>query len=66
MSDAPKRKLYIKPEIYRVELNAEQAILTACSLATTSAVNGGKVSCRPNFCKNHSNPNGGDSGPRMS
>jgi len=60
-----KKKLYSQPQLFRVELNQEQAILSACSLTTTSAVNGGNTACRAN-CKNHSNATGGDAGQRPS
>jgi len=60
-----EKKPYSPPQLFRVKLNQEQAILSACSLATTSAVNGGDAACRQNHCKNHSNPTG-DSGPRPS
>ena len=60
-----KKKPYSQPQLFRVELNQEQAILSACSLTTTSATNGGGTACRSN-CKNHSNSSGGDSGPRPS
>lgn len=63
-----KKKPYIQPQLFRVELNQEQAILSACSLSTTAVANGGGASCRTpgqGGCKNHSNSNG-DSGPRPS
>lgn len=31
---------YSSPQLFRIELNQEQAILSACSLATTAAFNG--------------------------
>ena len=60
-----KKKTYSPPQLFRVALNQEQAILSACSLTTTSAVNGGGTACRAS-CKNHSNASGSDSGPRPS
>ena len=69
MSDAPiVKKPYIKPELFRVALDPEQAILSACSLMATTAQNGGGNACRAsgNFCKNASAQGGKDSGPRPS
>lgn len=63
-----KKKPYSQPQLFRVALNQEQAILSACSLTTTNASNGGGTSCRTpgqGGCKNHS-VSGGDSGPRPS
>lgn len=61
------KKPYTAPQLYAVELDQEQAILSACSLATTSARNGGNRRCNNIFipCKNFS-LNFGDSGPRPS
>jgi hypothetical protein len=39
------RKPYTKPELIQVNLNHEQAILSACSTGTNSAVSGGAGSC---------------------
>ena len=61
-----KKKTYSQPQLFRVALNQEQAILSACSLTTTSASNGGGTACRAGNCKNHSSSNGRDSGPRPS
>ena len=66
MSETIKKKPYVTPKVFRVELNPEQAILTACSLATTNASNGGNGSCRPASCKRHTGVGGGDSGARAS
>ena len=46
MSEAIKKNPYVPPQVFRVELNPEQAILTACSLGTTNVSNGGNHSCR--------------------
>ena len=59
------KRPYLKPEIFRVALQAEQAILSACSLATTAISNGAMQWCRTN-CKSHSNMNMSDSGARPS
>jgi len=63
-----KKKPYSQPQLFRIQLNQEQAILSACSLTTTAVANGGGTACRSpgqGGCKNHSNANG-DSGPRPS
>jgi len=63
------KKRYSPPQLFRVELSQEQAILSACSLATTTASQGGNGGCRPNGaggCKRRNNAMGTDSGPRPS
>lgn len=46
------KKPYSWPQLFRVELNQEQAILGLCSLtATNPMAGGGDVRCRPNLCK---------------
>ena len=63
-----QKKVYSTPTLYRVDLNHEQAILSACSIMTTSALNGGMARCNAGFiiaCKRLS-VNIGDSGPRPS
>ena len=67
MSDPSKKKPYTTPQLYRVELNPEQAILSACSIGTMNAANGGAGTCRLQLggCKRHSTLTG-DSGPRPS
>jgi hypothetical protein len=66
MSEAINKKPYVTPQVFRVELNQEQAILTACSLTTMNVSNGGNSSCRPGSCKRHTGVGGGDSGARPS
>jgi len=64
-----EKKPYSQPQLFRVELNQEQAILSACSLTTTSVSNNGNSGCRPRNngdCKNHSGGGRSDSGPRSS
>jgi len=63
-----EKKSYSRPELFRVELNQEQAILSACSLATNSANQGGNAGCRPLTipCKRRTNNTGRDSGARAS
>ena len=65
MSDEPKKNLYVAPQIIRVELNHEQAILSVCSVSATTLSNGGNSSCRSGSCKNHTG-GGGDAGSRAS
>ena len=62
-----KKRPYSRHQLFRVELNQEQAILSACSIMTTSAANNGANRCNANFfpCKRLSF-NFGDSGPRPS
>ena len=46
------KKDYVSPQIYRVELNHEQAILSACSVSAANAKAGGaSVTCRSGGCK---------------
>jgi hypothetical protein len=64
-----EKKPYSQPQLFRVELSQEQAILSACSLMTTSASNGGAGGCRPigiNACKRHTGAGQSDSGARPS
>ncbi|MEK7236791.1 MAG: hypothetical protein AAB242_09220 [Nitrospirota bacterium] len=64
-----EKKPYSQPQLFRVELNQEQAILSACSLSTTSASVGGNVGCRPNSaggCKKRDRTRNRDSGARPS
>jgi hypothetical protein len=64
-----KKKPYSQPQIFRVELNQEQAILSACSLLTNTASQGGNAGCRPNSaggCKKRNFFGSSDSGARAS
>ncbi len=66
--DETKKKSYVPPQLFRVDLNHEQAILSACSIMTTAALNGGMARCNASLfiaCKRLS-INIGDSGPRPS
>lgn len=65
------KKPYDTPTLYRVELNHEQAILSACSLTTMNGLVGfGNNTCRGTGfapCKQGDSAFGmGDSGPRTS
>ncbi len=47
-----EKKPYSEPGIFRVELNHEQAILSACSLLASNPMAGGMdVLCRSGSCK---------------
>lgn len=61
------KKPYSPPQLFRIELNQEQAILSACSLGTTAAFNGGNARCNTTIipCKRISAAIG-NSGPRPS
>ena len=43
---------YMSPQIFGVDLDHEQAILTQCSLLAMNAKNGMLMSCKVNRCKN--------------
>ena len=61
-----EKKPYSAPQLFRVELNHEQAILSQCSLASANPMAGGaNVSCRVGACK-MGNAVGRDDGPRPS
>lgn len=68
------KRPYVAPEIFRVDLNPEQAILTACSLNATSNIGNGNARCLqaqtglPTGCKSASAGSGGitNSGARQS
>jgi hypothetical protein len=61
-----EKKPYVAPQVYQVELDHQQAILSACSLTATSASNGMMQWCRVLQCKSHGNMNMADSGARPS
>ncbi len=68
------RQPYTAPQLFEVVLDPEQAILTACSLNTSSLFDQGNARCKPissalpSGCKNgRSSGSGvGDSGARLS
>ena len=66
--NAPKKKPYVTPELYRVDLTPDQAILSACSLLATNPMAGGMGAafCRQGNCKNANAAGMADSGPRPS
>ena len=47
-----EKKPYSPPEIVRVELNHEQAILASCSTSATNAMAGTTTKCQNFNCKN--------------
>ena len=47
----PERKAYSPPQLVRVELNHEQAILSICSLTAATAMAGATMRCRNGGCK---------------
>lgn len=62
-----EKKPYSAPELYRVELNQEQAILSACSLLSRNPMAGGlDLFCRMGGCKRNATPRSSDSGQRPS
>jgi hypothetical protein len=69
-----EKKPYHAPQLFRVELNPDQAILTACSITASSLVGMGNARCKspaqapPAGCKNDasSGMGGGDSAARRS
>jgi hypothetical protein len=61
------KKPYSAPQLFQVDLNHEQAILSACSIAASnSMVGGGNQACKPAGCKQASSGIGTDSGSRPS
>jgi hypothetical protein len=61
------KKPYITPQLFRVELNQDQAILSACSLMANTGSNGGGANCRPpTNCKRANGAGGADAGARAS
>ena len=47
-----EKKPYSQPQLFRVELSQEQAILSACSLtASNPMAGGGDIFCRAGLCK---------------
>lgn len=63
----PTKKPYVIPQLFRVELSQEQAILSACSLAANTGSNGGGGNCRPTTnCKRANGAGGADAGARAS
>ena len=62
-----EKKSYSPPQLFRVELNQEQAILSACSLIANNPMAGGMdIRCRAGACKKAANAGVGDSAMRPS
>jgi hypothetical protein len=60
-----EKKPYVPPQLFRVELNHEQAILSACSVGVSSTKQGNTGgSCKSGTCKQANGA--GDSGARSS
>lgn len=60
------KKPYNPPQLFRVDLNHEQAILSACSLLASNPMAGGMdITCRAGACKK-AGATPGDSGQRPS
>ena len=47
----PEKKSYSAPQLVRVELNHEQAILSVCSTTAMTVYAGTTTRCRSNNCK---------------
>jgi hypothetical protein len=65
----PEKKPYTPPQVFEITLDQEQAILSACSLMTMSASQGGSGGCRPDIaggCKRRNRVTNTDFGPRPS
>lgn len=61
-----EKKPYSQPQLFRVELSQEQAILSACSLTANNPMAGGMdTMCRGGGCKRAGGASG-DSGQRPS
>ena len=58
------KKPYLRPQVYRVRLDAEQAVLGTCSQSNTGAADGDPAgtACVDTGCKAKTH-GGGDSGP---
>jgi hypothetical protein len=61
-----EKKPYSPPQLFRIELNHEQAILSACSVGTISVAQNGNGGCRPNVCKRNTAMGATNSGPNPS
>lgn len=62
-----EKKTYHSPQLYRVDLDHEQAILSACSLLASNPMTGGMdVTCRAGGCKKANTGGASDSGQRPS
>jgi len=64
MSD---KKVYVSPQIFRVTLTHEQAILSTCTTPAVNAVAGTGPYCRTaNGCKRGTNPSSANNSARPS
>jgi hypothetical protein len=52
MNDTTNKKPYIAPQVFRVELSHEQAVISTCSTTAGNAMAGGAgTGCRSGGCK---------------
>jgi hypothetical protein len=52
MNDTTNKKPYTAPQVFRVELNHEQAVISTCSTTAANAMTGGTgAGCRSGACK---------------
>jgi hypothetical protein len=67
MNDMDKKKPYTAPQIFRVELNHEQAVISVCSTTSGNAMAGGAGGgCRSGGCKFGAAGGSSNSAARMS
>ena len=60
MNDA--KRPYVRPTIVRVELNHQQAVLAACSTATSNLRDRIGTNCKAGTCRRQTASGGRDSG----
>ena len=67
MSDTTNKKPYTAPQVFRVELNYEQAVISTCSTTSANAMVGGAgTGCRSGACKNGAAGGSANNAARMS
>jgi hypothetical protein len=54
-----EKKSYSQPQLFRVELNQDQAILSSCSLTSANVSGAGNARCQAAGCKKISASGGG-------
>lgn len=57
-----EKKSYSPPQLVRVELNHEQAILSVCSVTATTAKAGATQTCKSGKCKKKGGGSGDSAG----
>ena len=60
------KRFYVSPQVFRVDLDHEQAILSQCSILAMNAMNMMNMSCKVNRCKAGGGMMFADLGPRLS